>query len=29
MKSFEVGRNDRQTQYIVSDSYIQALYLVK
>jgi hypothetical protein len=29
MESFEVDRNHYQTQHIVSDIYIQTLYLVK
>ncbi len=29
MKSFLVGRKIDQTQYLVSDIYIQTLYLVK
>ncbi len=29
MGSFWVGRKIDQTQYLVSDSYIQTLYLVK
>lgn len=29
MKSYCAGKNIDQTQYLVSDSYIQTLYVVK